>query len=298
LLAQGALGRANEAKAYGGDKLISDLNANYQQNRGYNHNQQFGASLPAASFLNDSVFEVGSRVLMNVPADGYIAIFALTQTAENLQNCNELLDGRIETFAKSLERAGIARENVAIDLVSQVPTFDFEVEKKIFSSNAIEVPSGFELKKNVHIYYTQQNLINKILLLAAEQEIYDIVKVDFILNDVNSIYDTLRMAATEVIMSRKKTYENLGVVFDPVFQIASESVNSIAPSDLYQRVEAWTSSPIPSKTRTVERTKKNVAFYYDRVGYQNFDRYLNSEEVAPSLQFALELRVRYRIKAR
>ncbi|MCB9235397.1 MAG: SIMPL domain-containing protein [Bacteroidia bacterium] len=292
LFSQGKLGKSNSLVQYNSSWDVRGATPGggaYQQNVYQN-------ATSYASFQNDSVMEIGSRVLMNVPADGYIVIFSLTQVGVSLAECNSLMDERINGFKTSLERVGISENNIKIDIISQVPTFEYEVEKKLFSKYAQEVPSGFELKKNVHIYYSQSNLINKILETAAANEIYEISRVEFVINDVQAVYDTLRQVAAADILSKRKVYETLGIKFNPLFQVVSEDISSVSPEERYKSMESYSDQPLPSGTRKFDRTKKDVSWYYARVGYVDFDQYLNPQQISPSMQFICHLKVRYSLK--
>ena len=45
-----------------------------------------------------------------------------------------------------------------------------------------------ELKKNIHVRYTKSTMLDKIVTAAAQNEIYDLVKVDYSIKD--STFDT------------------------------------------------------------------------------------------------------------
>jgi uncharacterized protein YggE len=159
-------------------------------------------------FINDSIMVIDANILMNQKADAYIAIFSLVQVGNTLENVNNQLNERILSFTNELIRLGIRKEDIVVDMVSQVPIYTFEVQKKLFSKSAIEVPVGYELKKNVHVKYYRNEQLDALLISAAKYEIYDLAKVDYIVNNLDSLYDIMRKKSTDIIHKKTKIKKN------------------------------------------------------------------------------------------
>ncbi|MEM6298022.1 MAG: hypothetical protein AAF740_04960, partial [Bacteroidota bacterium] len=91
-------------------------------------------------FLNDSTFEVQTRLLINIPAEAYVAILSVRQAGKTAIECNQTAEQRIEKFTNSLVSQDVIEEaDIYVDFIAQVPTYSYEIEKKIFSKNANEV---------------------------------------------------------------------------------------------------------------------------------------------------------------
>ncbi|MBX3102229.1 MAG: hypothetical protein KF690_06960, partial [Bacteroidetes bacterium] len=168
--------QARDAAPYGGA---------YPDNKPANRRE----ILPAGGqsyYINDTTMIVNARVLLNVPADAYTAVFALVQVGQDLPTADNLMNARIETFRKELLKLGIPAENVFVDMIGIEPKFETTVEKKLFSKNAVETPAGFELAKNVHVMYLTDDMLGKIVTAAVAAEIYDLVKVDYFVNNLDS----------------------------------------------------------------------------------------------------------------
>jgi len=56
------------------------------------------------------------------------------------------------------------------------------------------------------------------------------------------------------------------------------------------------SAVTPSDLRKIDRAEKTSTLYYDRIGYEDFDAYLNPNILEPVQQFMMNLRVRYTLK--
>jgi uncharacterized protein YggE len=280
------MGNANRANAdiYGRDYQPSKTNP-----------------ISQAQFLNDSTIVVETNLLMNVKADSYVAILSLTQLGDKLTEANQILDNRIQNFTQELQRNGFSDKDIFVDFISQVPTYEFEVEKKIFSKTANEVPSGFELKKNIHIAYQKNSDLDKIVLIAANYEIYDLVKVDYHIKNLEAIGDTLRNKAINVIKKKVKQLENLGFNFKTEtlkYQTLAEDLTSSYPEERYASYTAYSSSNPKKNVKYSNEVKKNTTYYYSKIGYNNYDLVINPVVLEPAIQYSYTLKVKYSLKKR
>lgn len=289
--------QANKYKQAKRQNFARDNYIQTEQNQSYNSGLGYSSSgKPGAGFANDSTIIIESNALMNIRPEGYIAVFSLTQRADGLEKANQLIEDRISSFKSGLKRQGLQESDFYVDFISQIPTFEYEIEKKIFSKKGIETPSGFQLKKNLHIRFKDIRFVDKMLLEASKSEIYDLVKIDLIIDNVTAIYDSLRANCVEQIQSKKKTYEALGMTFNTFFDIVSEQIISIDPGEHYQSYTAFATAITPSDVRKIDRAEKTSTLYYDRIGYEDFDVYLNPNILEPVQQFMMNLRVRYTLK--
>ena len=86
-----------------------------------------------------------------------------------------------------MKTLGIKKENVYIDFISQTKIYDFEVS----GLNSEQVDKGFEIKKNIIITTSNVNSLEKLIALASDFEIHDIIKVEYFNNDTNAIHNSL-----------------------------------------------------------------------------------------------------------
>lgn len=249
-----------------------------------------------AYFPNDSAFVIETNALMNVLADEYVAYLTITQVGSTLDSVYARMDERISaTLAALTGRAGIAREQVYVDFISLVPTFEYEVEKKLFSKNASEIPTGYELSKTIHIPYQQPGQLDLIMMAAAKGEIYDLVKVDYIVSDIQGIYDTLRAVGVNLINQKRGDYQKMGFTFDQArWTVLADDVVSTYPTERYKSYSAFSSSALGyDKFKKVEKVKKNQSYYYDKINYNDFDIVINPTIVEPAVQFMYTIKVMF-----
>lgn len=288
-----------------GNINYQERGALYPQNRNFisggSNQQKVFTPNTQAYFRNDSTIQLGARVLMNVPAQSYMAILSVTQAGKTAKICNETIEQRILNFKNAIKSLGFQESEIYTDFISQVPTFEYEIEKKMFSKTANEVPTGFELKKNIHLYFKNIKTLDQVMVLAADQEIYDLVKVDYYIDQkaLNSIYDSLRHSATQVIEKKLKTLESLDFKFDSTrfaYKTFSENLSSVYPVERYSSYKAFSTTQIQSPVKVRTNIKKTPTYFYDKVPYNNYDAVINPMILEPAVQFSYVLEVRYSLK--
>ncbi|HXC05676.1 MAG TPA: SIMPL domain-containing protein [Bacteroidia bacterium] len=253
-----------------------------------------------AVVINDSVIEMGMKSLMNVKADSYVAIFGVSQVAETIDSCNRLMNERISGFVSRLVALGIDKNDIYVDFVSQVPVFEYEVEKKLFSKKYNEIPKGFELKKNVHVAYKKNDGLDEMLMAAAKNEIYDLVKVDYIINNVQAVYDTLRSQSVRALNRKMEDMKKLGIHLNAKFEVVAEDEKCFYPIDRYRSYTAFNNVSLPAIKKTATsagyQSPKTLSLYYDKLPYGNYEIVINPRVVEPNAQFTYNLRLRYTFK--
>ncbi len=278
------------------------MNAYKSAERGY-YSSGRGESFPVAVCSNDSTIILDATVLMNIKADSYVAIFGVTQVASTLDSCNELMNNRLTSFIDNLEKLGINKSEIFTDLVSQIPMFTYEVEKKIFSKTYNEVPAGFELRKNVHIHYSDSRILDKILVEGAKNEIYDIVKVDYFINNMEAIYDTLRKTALSILNKKTDLYTKAGVQFNTaMYHVVAEDINSSYPIERYKSYSAFSNASLNYQRKkslgsiTYNQATKPTTVYYNKLAYNSYDTVINPVVIEPVVQFSCSVKMKYVLK--
>ncbi|HEY4798734.1 MAG TPA: SIMPL domain-containing protein, partial [Bacteroidia bacterium] len=278
-------------------RFLSDNNYNYEQNK-----NTYTTTSANACAINDSVFELSINALMNVKANSYVVLLGVSQAATTIDSCQQMINERINNFIAQLTKSGIKKEDLFVDFVSQVPVFEIAVEKKMFSKKYNEVPSGFELKKNIHIAYKKNETLDDIVTLAAKSEIYDIIKVDYVVSNMRAVYDSLRNQSIKLLNEKAEDYKKLGIKFNPKFQVMAEDVRSVYPIERYKNYTAYNNSSLQALKKSgvastsINYQPKNATLYYDKLPYNNFDLVINPNVIEPVAQFTYSLVVRYTYK--
>ncbi|MBU0763515.1 MAG: hypothetical protein KJ607_01630 [Bacteroidetes bacterium] len=296
----------NQSKVGGSLSRASANEEAYFNNNDYNYHQQ--ATVPSYNYpgyysgcSQDTVITVCAKILMNVKADSYQAILGVSQVCDSIERGHKLINARIEKFVNNIIKLGISRENIYIDFISQVPIFEYEIEKKLFSKNYNEIPKGFELKKNVHINYTDRSVVDKLLIEAAKSEIYDIIKVDYFIDDIEEVYAQMRDSTIVILNGKVEKYKGLGVKFIPMYHTVSESINSIYPIERYEKYGTFNYASLSAISRNDNNkyfspTNEQTSIYYNKLPYKYYDAVINPVGVEPVVQFVYTLTMKYVLK--
>ena len=244
------------------------------------------------AYLYDNRVIINVNSLFNVKADKYVAIFNVNQIGKTADETNELINSRINGVINDLVEKNIKKEQIYVDMVTFVPEYEYEVEKKIFSKTYTEVPKGFRLQKNIHITYTDSRKIDDLVNICAKYEIYDLVKVNYYSKKVKEIYDSLRIASIKLIKQKIKAYKDLGIKVDGAFKLIAEETFVKYPNDRYSSYNAFNSSSIDviKKRTNIRKSQKTKTYYYDPISAYNYDIVINPIITEPVIQYAINMK--------
>ncbi|MFD1602063.1 SIMPL domain-containing protein [Flavobacterium artemisiae] len=267
--------------------MIGQVSGNVNYQNKYQTNNTIDVNFPSHEGIVASV-----KGLANVKADSYTAIFSTTQTGKTTKEVNELIDQRI---TKSLTEIKLNKGvETFVDMISFVPVYEYEVEKKVFNRKTYnEVPVGFELKKNIHIKFSDPNQLNDFISILSNYEIYDLVRVDYFSNALETIKKEMMNKAKLLIQEKIKNYELLlGETFaNAEKRIADDFVVNL-PVEMYNSYEAYNSSSLNlKKSANVNQTNKSTTLYYQPVFNKEFDFIINPAVLEPVIQVQYEVKI-------
>jgi len=235
------------------------------------------------------------KALQNVQATTYTAIFNVSQIGPTADSTNLLMNQRISNIKSQLKSIGITEDDFAIDVISFVPNYEIEVQKKLFSKTYTEVPNGFELQQNLHIQFKKTNQFETILTACAKSEIYNLVKVDYYIENIAEVYKNLQAKLLTLIEEKKAYYKVLG--FDLAnYNIAiADDQYCYFPKDFYQSYQAFNSVSFEAikKKKGVTSVKKQTSYYYQPLSYENYDIVVNPSILEPVVQIGMNIRLQY-----
>ena len=255
-------------------------------------------------FQNASEFNFQAKALMNVSAFTYVATFNVSQVGSDLKDVVSKSDDRISRFINELKRQGIDTNNITVDMISLIPVYDYEVEKRLFSKTYNEIPVGFELQKNILIKYDKSSKLDIIVKSAVTNEIYDLVKVDYYVDNIESIKDTLRKKTLAYFEEKLKDLSALGVDFDSLYTVFSEDYQTIMPHSKYENYIAFSRPSIDAAQgksffgveSKVRRSGKLKTMFYNPVSFKDFDIVINPVILEPVVQFTYSINIKFIIK--
>lgn len=231
------------------------------------------------------VYFLEATVLMNVRADEYVASFGVQAEGATSALSEQAVDSKIDAFRSRLTAIGISE--TFVDFINQAPFYEFDAAGR----TATEKLKGFKTAKNVLVRYKDRNILRQITNSANAVGIYDLIKIDFVVNDFAGVKTRMIAEAAKVIKAKEQAYGALGISLKPV-GVAIEKFNSYSPDELYQDYTAFESGSTQGFNRVVRRSKAATS-YYDGFDGKDFDITINQSGLEPNVQAVLYLRIKY-----
>lgn len=265
-------------------------NINYLNNNGQNRIAESNIDV----YVNHAAQTITVKGMANLKADSYVAIFSATQTGPNLEEVNNLMDNRIEMIKKRFE--GNADVTFFTDMISFVPVYEYEVDKKIFNKKTYnEVPKGFELKMNIHVKYKKADLLSKIVSACSESEVYDLVRVDYFSTQMEQVKKDLAARSKTMLKEKiKSQQELLGMDFTTLKKHVADAYKVNYPLEMYRNYQAYANTSLNQKktasaSLAVTQVEKSTTLYYQPVIDKEFDFVVNPEILEPVIQVMYEV---------
>ena len=262
---------------------------------GNNYNQE---SLPNNSkvSINDNVLSVSVKILLNKKADGFVMTLGLNEEDETVAGCSKKITARITGFIEKMKSLGVKKENVYIDFISQTKIYDFEVN----GMNSEQIEKGFEIKKNIIVSTSNVNSLEKIIALASDFEIHDVIKVEYYNNETDAIHNSLFDEAIVLAEAKKIRYMKAfgkRIIGTPT---ATEEFATVFPKTQYNTYQAFETAEI--QTNYNNRSpylkkigRKNKTFYYDGISSAGFDKVINPNQTEVGIQYVMTITMHYKI---
>jgi uncharacterized protein YggE len=237
-----------------------------------------------------------ASVLMNVKADEYVAVFGITQEGNTLAECGEKMEAVLRQFLDALKPLGIAQKDFFVDFVVQNKIYAYEVN----GTTAKEKVAGFELKKNVAIHFKETTLLDKLLAAAASAQVFDLIKVDYIVKDPTRIQNRLMEEAARIVKQKAARYERLFAIhLQSPAQLYAEKPSIYYPTEMYDAYTAFEAEDLNAndyrQKYVIQNARKSRTFFFNALNGKTFDTVVNPVVTEPIVQFTLYLKMKYAI---
>lgn len=269
-------------------------NANYGNNH-YTVNQA-NTILMTGSNANEMTISI--KGIYNERATSKIAVFSIMQLGKTAEEATNLMDEKISAVRADIQSSGKEIELVS-DMISFVPTYEYDINKKIFNPKTYnEKPSGFELKKNLIIKFKTDTEFNKIIAACAKQEIYDLAKVDYVTTNMDLIRSQLQTRALE---EYKKFLGNYSLIMNTDLakkeKVIQEGYNVVYPMESYRSYQAFSQADASfGRKDVVVNVKKNTTQYYNAVPMKSHSFIINPDLAEPTIQVFYDLTINIKLK--
>jgi uncharacterized protein YggE len=233
------------------------------------------------------VYFLESSVLMNVKAEEYNAVFGVAQEGKTAAESEQKVDSLIAQFIQSLNPLGVQGADVFVDFITQNPVYEYDAQGKTAKENFI----GYQTKKNVSIRYKTEDVLRQITNAANRAGIYDLIKVDYVIGNRESIKLKLMEEAVKIIKRKEEMGNLLGIKLKPV-AIVHENFQVYTPNELYRTYQAYETGETSGYKKVVEKRKPTTS-YFQALNPNDFDVSINPIGLEPIVQCTLYLRVKY-----
>ena len=263
-------------------------------NRGYYNQQRRQPPTNTGNLAaNQYGWAIEASVITNLKPDAYVVVFGINQEAIGAAASNQKVNAKVDEFTRALRLLGIDTDDIFVDFITQTRVYDYTVN----GSRATENQTGFETKKTMAIRYYRREQFERIVTAAADLQIFDLIKVDYIVKDFDGVRKRLFEEAVRVIKNKEERYiKSFGVALIPV-GLANEHYDAFYPSDSYERYQAYETGDAYAYTSSGSSSKviqrKSFTFFYEPFEASRFDRVLQPVGIEPVVQFCLYLRMQY-----
>ncbi len=236
---------------------------------------------------------IEANVLMNVKADGYVVVFGVAQEAGDADASNAKVNELISSFVRSISGLGIQKSDTYVDFITQNKVYDYTSSEP---NTVLEVLKGFETKKTIAVRYKERGQLDAIINAAAKASIFDLIKVDYVINDLPAAHKKLYDEATKIVREKEDRYRNsFNLKIAPV-AILNEKYDSFYPGELYNSYRAFeagnTYNSYNSNYRVIQQ-RKGSTLYYEPLDVADFDQVINPMGIEPMVQLTLYMRIEY-----
>jgi uncharacterized protein YggE len=239
---------------------------------------------------------VDADILMNVKADEFVAVFGIAQEGATVEEASQKMDAVVKEFTAALKALHVRDNDIYADFVTQPKIYGYDIADSV----AKEKLTGFEQKKNISVHYTDRDLLDKLILAAAKSQIYDLIKVDYVVKDITAVQDKLMVEASAIVKQKVATDEKLlGIKTEPPAEIYAQRTAIHYPTVLYDSYTAAESESIarPANIQrfTVQQVRKGKTFFFNGLDGNGFDKVINPVIIEPVVQFTLYLKLKYEV---
>jgi len=235
--------------------------------------------------------------LYNATPQNFTAIFHINQAGKKVAELDSLLQQRVNKFISLSSKIGVKKDNFYLDMIALVPIFD--KEKRTFSKSYIQVPKGFEMQKNIHVRYHDPAQLDQLYSIAAQCEIYDLIKVEYQYDSTEYANAIIREKANAVLQKKLKMLANMGIKLDTCYRTMTEQQNQSFPTDQYVRYQPLAVSTIDDEgsseaSKIASNPVSRNTLFYNQLSTDGFDAIINPSPLKPGLQFVYSMEVKYR----
>lgn len=281
-----------------GSAQYKKLNATEEKEYGLYYPSDLNSLYPKAQ-LGEEEIVLNVRLLNSVRPDEYVAVFSIYQLASNIKNLDQLMSDRINAFRSALSEIGLNDQHIFIESLGINPLYSKEKSQKKFSKINNEQPYAIEGQKNVHIHFENYELLDQIIQIAAQYEMYDLLDLNYTKKDPTTIFDKMRTEGLANLDKQIKEYETkLGLKINRKEVVIAEDRKVSQPKDrisMFKANHLATLDKIPEKGKEQQFRQASLK-QHELIDLSAFDVVFQAENFNSSMQFMMEIKMSIKVK--
>ena len=181
-----------------------------------------------------SYIVVEGKSVLSVQPTAIRIVLAITHEAKTSKECKAGVEGKIAELRPLWIQAGLKDENIVEDFISILPQYNFEAKQLGDQRVAMEKRVGFLMQTNIHLAVKDDAEANKVLDLAFENGITDIIGFDYWSEQLDVKKQEVRAKALQVAKEKSKVM--LDGLFEKTPRVINVQENTIVvnPTEMYE----------------------------------------------------------------
>ena len=263
-------------------------NAGYADRSDYNPQNN---NLSSIATSNGDFMTLKIKGIYNEKASSYIATFSVLQLGLNIDDVTSLMNKRISNIQTNVQKLNPNIE-IVVDMIAFVPKFETQLNKKLFHKNTYtEVPIGYTLTKNLIVQYKKPSDLDDIIAICANENVYDLAKVNYISNNLDNIKDKLQ---EKVLLEYNKRLKFYGTIKNMNLSTKEKSFQEnfeiFYPIENYKSYKAFSSAKINNNDNLeTNHSEHHETLYYDGMKPKTFPLVVNPDITEPAIQIIYEM---------
>ncbi len=200
-------------------------------------------SLPAAAGATldhravENFITIEGKVERRLDPTALRIVLALLVEEPTAAECQAKAGEQEAEVLRAFQALGIAGDAIAVDFISILPVYRWEVETREGRSVAVERPAGFRMQSNLHVEVASEDQAREVLAAAFQLGVSDIIAFDYWSEAIDR---TRKKARKEALREAKEKAELLlAAMFDepPRPLNVHESTRVVYPRSMYGSFE-------------------------------------------------------------
>ncbi len=181
-----------------------------------------------------SYIVVEGKSVLSVQPTAIRIVLAVTHDAKTSKECKTAIEGKIAELRPLWIQAGVKDENIVEDFISILPQYEFEAKELGNQQVAMEKRVGFLMQTNIHLAVKDDVEASKVLDVAFENGITDIIGFDYWSEQLDQKKQEVRAKALQVAKEKSKML--LDGLFKETPRVINVQENTIVvnPTDMYE----------------------------------------------------------------